>query len=99
MLQWRMPALATRVRNIIMRPDSEWVFIEREQKSMRRMLFGYLGPMVLIGPLAGACGMLLRGGGASADRGAAGQLAVQSYLRVPSRHCLEPSSLRASYTS
>ncbi len=73
-----MPALTARVKNIILSPDSEWVSIERERQSVSRILFGYLVPMALIGPVAGACGMLLRGGGASADRGGVLLLGIQS---------------------
>ena len=75
-----MPALITRVKNIIMHPDNEWVSIERERNSVGRMLFAYLGPLMLIGPVASACGMLLRGGGGPADRAAGFQLAAQSIL-------------------
>lgn len=61
-----------------MDPDREWVAIGLERRSAGRILFAYLAPLALLGPISSACGMLMRAGAASADRDAALRLALLS---------------------
>jgi hypothetical protein len=54
-------ALATRVKNILLRPTAEWEVVDTEPASVRGLYLGYIAPLAAIGPICGLIGGLVFG--------------------------------------
>jgi hypothetical protein len=54
-----MPGLITRAARLTLQPEREWAAIALEHSDWLRVLFRYLVPLLLVAPIANACGVLI----------------------------------------